>query len=485
MNHFSYSICLTLLHSLWQAALLLLLFSILQIFSPRQQPAYKKNFLFLLIVSQLILSVITCCFYLSGTETLSGSILQPGITPERGIAILLEQSTPYCFLLYCFMVCGRCARILISWYSFKKNYHQDTVKPSPDLKVFTTVKAMEFGIRRKVTLWYSNTVNTPLTFGFFKPVILMPVALVNRLTIKEAESLIIHELTHIRNNDYLLNWMMIIVNNIYFFNPFIGIICRKIKLERELSCDVQVLYFDYPGVAYAETLLKAAKGKTSAGPFQLAAVLKNNELLKRILFFTTEHNMHFNKRKHTAVTGFGLFIVSCICLLATLKFKMLPAENNIQPVTSIVTTPGSPTPERLAVKTTFLPAAAPGALFIRLKEPAPVSPVNSSKEKRPTDFAKATNIIDAEFPEVSSLEENYSIPVAALEPDYSKEVIVKEENSATGEITTKAFRMTFKDGQWTPQLLWIMTESKPSTDTLRLLPVSPDRWIPAVQSFFY
>jgi beta-lactamase regulating signal transducer with metallopeptidase domain len=38
-----------------------------------------------------------------------------------------------------------------------------------------------------VNFWYSDVVTTPLTFGYFKPVILLPVALVNQISTKEAE----------------------------------------------------------------------------------------------------------------------------------------------------------------------------------------------------------------------------------------------------------------------------------------------------------
>jgi len=68
--------------------------------------------------------------------------------------------------------------------------------------------------------------------------------------------------------------------------------------------------------------------------------------------------------------------------------------------------------------------------------------------------------LDTELATLSSFEENYVSPVAAIESN-NKEVIIKEENSETGETITKAYRMRYKDGEWTPELLWMLTETRP------------------------
>lgn len=98
-------------------------------------------------------------------------------------------------------------------------------------------------------------------------------------------------------------------SNVYFFNPFISILARKIKTEREINCDVQVLNYNYPGILYAETLLKTARSsKGTACLFQLAAVLKNNELLKRIIYFTSEKNLQYNNKRYPVFTGFSMLL---------------------------------------------------------------------------------------------------------------------------------------------------------------------------------
>src|SRR5262249_18703553 len=151
-----------------------------------------------------------------------------------------------------------------------------------DMKLFTQEKAFQFGINKKVAVWLSNSINTPLTFGFLKPVILLPVALMNNISTKQAETLIIHELVHIKMNDFLLNWFMIAAETIFFFNPFVAFICKRIRLEREQHCDVSVIAFNYQPALYAEALLKAEQIKRMIPDLQLAAVSTRKQLLHRI-----------------------------------------------------------------------------------------------------------------------------------------------------------------------------------------------------------
>lgn len=196
---FSYSFCLTLVHSIWQSALLLLLYVVLNRIVSKQPPAYRRNLLYLLMLVQLFTSILTFVFHYTRDESNFTASLVSGINAMAGNQSFLQNIAPYLFFVYSLVVVIKTGSLLQHWVSFRRNFRNNIIKPSAELKVFTGLRAMEMGISRKVTLWYSNMVSTPVTFGFLKPVILLPVSLVNNLSIKEAETLIIHELTHIRH----------------------------------------------------------------------------------------------------------------------------------------------------------------------------------------------------------------------------------------------------------------------------------------------
>jgi hypothetical protein len=62
-------------------------------------------------------------------------------------------------------------------------------------------------------------VKVPLVVGFFKPLILLPVGLIANLPYHQVESILLHELAHIKRKDYLVNLLQSFVETIFFFNP--------------------------------------------------------------------------------------------------------------------------------------------------------------------------------------------------------------------------------------------------------------------------
>lgn len=125
---------------------------------------------------------------------------------------------------------------------------------------------------------------------------MLPISLANHLTIEETEALIIHELAHIKQNDFLLNWILLIIETLYFFNPFIKLLASEIRKNRELSCDVEVMKKYYSPLHYANALYKSAAQHLFANAFSITAAQKEGLLLHRILFFTDTNN-HFLPKK--------------------------------------------------------------------------------------------------------------------------------------------------------------------------------------------
>ena len=66
MGNFSYSFCMSLLHSLWQAALLMLVYAVLEAGIKKHAPAFKRNLLYVLLLTQCILAITTFFVYYTG-----------------------------------------------------------------------------------------------------------------------------------------------------------------------------------------------------------------------------------------------------------------------------------------------------------------------------------------------------------------------------------------------------------------------------------
>ena len=92
-------------------------------------------------------------------------------------------------------------------------------------------------VSRPVTLLESCLAEVPVVIGYVRPVILMPVGLLAGLPAGQVESILLHELAHIRRHDYLVNLMQIVVEGLVFYHPAVWWISGVIRAERENCCD--------------------------------------------------------------------------------------------------------------------------------------------------------------------------------------------------------------------------------------------------------
>lgn len=174
-------------------------------------------------------------------------------------------------------------RLLYHYRATKQLYSQGLL-PSPDrLQHCLAELQHKLDLVGEVTLRLSEKVVTPLTTGFIKPILLLPLAAVNQLSMQQLEALIAHELFHIKRNDYLLNLGLSAAGQLFFFNPFARWLLEAARKEREASCDDAVLLLGYNTNDYARALYTIGKNQAVAGHLAMAATGKGGKaLLQRI-----------------------------------------------------------------------------------------------------------------------------------------------------------------------------------------------------------
>ena len=167
---------------------------------------------------------------------------------------------------------------------------------------------------KTIKLGFSSTIESPISFGWLEPIILLPIALVNQLTIKEIESIILHEWAHILRNDYLINIIASLIQVVLFFNPFAYLFNKEISLQREIACDNFVLSASVEKLDYLSAIYKIATGFTEHKPtiqnnWTMGILNMPNELLYRVKSLTKTNRYNF---KHSAQTLFATFIISSL-----------------------------------------------------------------------------------------------------------------------------------------------------------------------------
>jgi hypothetical protein len=167
------------------------------------------------------------------------------------------------------------------------------------------------GIRKPVHVYISDLITSPVTIGFLKPIILMPIAAITNLSEKQVEAVLLHELAHIRRYDYFINLLINFIRTILYFNPFVKLFSKTIEREREKSCDEMVMQFEYDPHGYASALLTLERHNSMRQTIAVAASGQKNDLLHRI-----EKILGIEKRKTPDFQKLGGLLAGLICVVA-------------------------------------------------------------------------------------------------------------------------------------------------------------------------
>ena len=110
------------------------------------------------------------------------------------------------------------------------------------------------GVGRVVQLVESALAAAPSVMGWLRPVILVPAGWLMSLPVEQAETVLLHELAHVRRQDYLVNLLQSIVEDLLFYHPAVWWVGRVMRRERENCCDDAVVRVGGDRRIYVRTL---------------------------------------------------------------------------------------------------------------------------------------------------------------------------------------------------------------------------------------
>ncbi len=99
----------------------------------------------------------------------------------------------------------------------------------------------------------------PGVVGFFRPILLLPAGIVERLTPLQLQAVLAHEMCHVRRRDNLTSAIHMMVEAVFWFHPFVWYIGARMVEERERACDEAVLSLGGEPRDYAEGILSVCK----------------------------------------------------------------------------------------------------------------------------------------------------------------------------------------------------------------------------------
>jgi bla regulator protein blaR1 len=385
----------SLLNSVWQMALLWIAFNFVAGFLHSvlrlKSTAVKTNLAFTFLLAGFVWFAATLLTLLNHPGTAGSITIFSSFDNLLNIdsqSFLSAYIFPYLSFIYLFF-------LFIPIYKYIKNYRyvkfiktHGLDKPAVDWKLFVLKNALYAGIKKPVRVFVSSLINSPFTIGFLKPVILMPAAVVCHLSIEETEAILLHELAHIKRNDYFINLIIQFIKAILFYNPFVKMFVKTIEREREKSCDELVLQFRYEPLSYATALLRLEQLRIAGPAFGIPFSGNSADLLHRIEKITGKKNKPAFPGKKIAGIAAALLVLFLLQFFSLKKEKTRYAQNIAEPVNS----------ETYFAQANPLLAAADISTFIPEKEMQPATykaAKASSKDKLPVTDNADEPVIEA------------------------------------------------------------------------------------------
>jgi beta-lactamase regulating signal transducer with metallopeptidase domain len=107
-------------------------------------------------------------------------------------------------------------------------------------------------------VYVSERVRVPIAAGFLKPAIVVPERLASELSPDAIETIVVHEVAHLRRYDVWTNALARVAEAILALNPVAWFIMRRLSTEREIACDDWVVARTGSGAAFANVLANLA-----------------------------------------------------------------------------------------------------------------------------------------------------------------------------------------------------------------------------------
>ncbi|SDF45169.1 M56 family metallopeptidase [Terriglobus roseus] len=234
------------------------------------------------------------------------------------------------------------------WWQLRGLKLRASAAVPPEIQIAFERLKRRYELSRGVLLRMSDEVISPMVFGVWRTVVLVPMSAVAQLTPEQMEAVLAHELAHVRRWDYLVNLMQTVTECLFFFHPAVWWISHRVRDFREVCCDEAATQTCADPAIYAAALLQMEEQRFRQP--QLAMALNGNggTLLQRVRQVMGEKAMEQRQmsgiRMMTAGLALvGLYAVPHVAHSMKMEITPKPAVAPLAEVAPRVT--AQPTPE--------------------------------------------------------------------------------------------------------------------------------------------
>jgi len=337
----------TFVHSLWQGLAAALLAAVIISVTGKAAAKLRYNLLGTVLMLFLATAFITFFIELHQEELITASTLHTtesintNIANDNNVTTVLSDglitelinwfnnNTELIILAWFLLFLFNCLKLIAGLASVNRLRNYKTHPVIEEWKIKFEQLRNSLGIHPSILLLQSELVKVPVALGYFKPVILLPLGLLTNIPVEQVETILLHELGHIRRRDYLVNFLQHFAEAIFFFNPGMRWISSLLRQEREACCDDIAIANSDQKRNYLNALVAFQEFSLSPAPYVMAISSKPNYLLNRVKRMITNEN-----KKLTVFEKLGLF--SGLILFSAFTYSSQQSDIKAMPLTIAV-----------------------------------------------------------------------------------------------------------------------------------------------------
>ncbi len=202
--------------------------------------------------------------------------------------------------------------LIVSFTVLSRKIHITEGKPSEStLEIFNSCKD-KTGVKRGIELVVQNHIPTAALIGIFKPKILITRDF-EQSDIQHIEYSLIHELSHYKRRDAAINFFILLIRCIHWFNPVLWFLFKKLRRDTEIATDEKTMLYLKPAEHKAYGMVLINTMSSGFGTMSGVLSIANNayDIKKRIKAIAKFKKPNFVQH----ISGFfTLVLIAVICL---------------------------------------------------------------------------------------------------------------------------------------------------------------------------
>lgn len=397
MTQLPQAIAWTLIHFCWQAAAIAAAYRLISVALARRTSQTRYIVALSALLLMLGTAVITLAWELRTDSTIpsiaaTADNLRASIAADfprstaPGVAATIEQAPEHITLakllpwidgLWLAGVFALSLRSLGGWWYLRRLRLASTVEaPASVMAAFRRI-SQTLGLTRDIALRLSTAIDSPMTMGTLRAIVLLPLSAVTLLGPEELEVVLAHELAHVRRADFFWNILQTIAETFFFFHPAVWWLNSRIRHERELCCDDLALKVCPNPIVYAHALVHLEEQRSRHLRFAMAldGHQSRRNLLMRIARILGE--------PMTRIPGRSIRPFSLAAAIAGLVVLLIPAPHVLARFAPVQSAPAIAATPSISAPATSPVIAAEVATHIAKPSPLPSEQASATPEAAP------------------------------------------------------------------------------------------------------